>query len=183
MNANTPSGAAELSGLDASRTAPGSKPASNEKNDGGSRRHGRPPGSYCNAFVITLAALGSGQTARAADPSPPPESAQSGDAAQNVANYFADWSDRVKATQADQPSWAAPLNTVTPLLKEFAQYSQGFQALPNGANTILYDGGSGGVGLVWGSFRQVKSQGITRPLFLTKAVGAFSVTRRARGLR
>ena len=28
------------------------------------------------------------------------------------------------------------------------------------------------VGLVWGSFRQVKSQGITRPLFLTKAVGA-----------
>jgi len=29
----------------------------------------------------------------------------------------------------------------------------------------------------------VKSQGITRPLFLTKAVGAFSVTRRARGLR
>ena len=39
------------------------------------------------------------------------------------------------------------------------------------------------VGLVWGSFRQVKSQGITRPLFLTKAVGAFSVTRRARGLR
>ena len=39
------------------------------------------------------------------------------------------------------------------------------------------------VGLVWGSFRQVKSQGITRPLFLTKTVGAFSVTRRARGLR
>ena len=65
----------------------------------------------------------------------------------DVSNFFADWANRVKATQADQPSWAAPLNTVTPLLKEFVQYSQAFQTLPNGANTYLYNGGAAGGGI------------------------------------
>jgi hypothetical protein len=83
----------------------------------------------------------------AADQLPQPEPAQSDDLAQDVANYFAEWPDRVKATQADQPSWAAPLNTVTPLLKEFVQYSQAFQTLPNGANLDIYNGGSPGVGI------------------------------------
>ena len=122
-------------------------PAKNDGSARGGHRGARPLASYRHALGIALALLASGQTARAADALPQPEAAQSGDVAQNVANYFAEWSDRVKATQADQPSWAAPLNTVTPLLKEFAQYSQGFQTLPNGANVTLYDGGSGGVGL------------------------------------
>jgi hypothetical protein len=78
---------------------------------------------------------------------PQPEPAQSDDLAQDVANYFAQWPDRVKATQADQPSWAAPLNTVTPLLKEFVQHSQAFQILSNGANLDIYNGGSPGVGI------------------------------------
>ncbi len=78
---------------------------------------------------------------------PQPQAAETSDIAQDISGYFANWPNRVKETQADQPSWAAPLNTVTPLLKEFVQYSQAFQTLPNGANTYLYNGGSPGVGL------------------------------------
>jgi hypothetical protein len=105
-------------------------------------------GNSCHVFAIWLALMGLVGTARAADVlSSAPQVPQSGDVAQDVANYFAEWSDRVKATQADQPSWPAPLNTGTPLLKELVQYSQGFQTLPNGANVTLYDGGSAGVGL------------------------------------
>jgi len=85
--------------------------------------------------------------ALATDASPQPQADQSGDVAEDVSNYFADWSGRVKATQADQPSWFAPLNTVTPLLKEFVQYSQAFQSLPNGANVDIYNGGTPGAGL------------------------------------
>ena len=102
--------------------------------------------SYPHAFLIGLALLGSGEIA-AADELPQPQADQSSDVAQEVSNYFTEWSDRVKATQADQPSWFAPLNTVTPLLKEFGQYSQALQTLPNGANVDLINGGTPGVGL------------------------------------
>ena len=98
-------------------------------------------------LTLGLAWLGLGGIARAADLSPPPQDAQNGGVAQDVADYFSDWSNRVKATQADQPSWAAPLNTVTPLLKEFVQYSQAYQTQANGANLALYNGGSPGVGI------------------------------------
>jgi hypothetical protein len=91
--------------------------------------------------------LSSFDPAFADDVMPVPQAAESSDLAQDISHYFADWSNRVKATQADQPSWAAPLNTVTPLLKEFVQYSQAFQTLPNGANTYLYNGGTPGVGI------------------------------------
>ena len=104
-------------------------------------------GTYRFAIVTVLVLLGRGEIACAADALPQPQADQGGDVGQDVANYFADWSERVKATQADQPSWAAPLNTVTPLLKEFVQYSQAFQTLPNGANTYIYNGGTPGVGI------------------------------------
>lgn len=104
-------------------------------------------GSYGHVLAAALALAGPAQIARAADGLPPPQAAQSADAAQDAVNYFANWGDRVKATQADQPSWFAPLNTVTPLLKQFVQYSQAFQTLPNGANAYFYDGGMPGGGI------------------------------------
>ena len=143
MNVKAPASAAGLTRLDELQIVS----AENGKYDRGGLRRARPLGSYRHAFAIGLALLGTEQIARAADAMPPPEAAQSRDVAQDVANYFAEWSARVKATQADQPSWAAPLNTVTPLLKEFVQYSQAFQTLPNGANLDIYNGGSPGVGI------------------------------------
>src|SRR5438874_1553101 len=74
--------------------------------------------SYRNAFAIVLALLGLGGFAHA-DPLQPSQGSQSGDMPQDVENYFAEWFDRVDATSAAQPSWAAPMATVTPLLKEF----------------------------------------------------------------
>jgi hypothetical protein len=118
MNVKAPASAAGLTRLD----EPQIVSAGNEKTRGGGHSSVRSLGCYRHAFAIGLALLGTGQIACAADVLPPPKAAQSGDVAQDVANYFAEWFDRVKATQADQPSWAAPLNTVTPLLKEFAQY-------------------------------------------------------------
>jgi hypothetical protein len=94
-----------------------------------------------------LAILGLGQTARAADALPPPQAAQSDDVARDATNYFAEWFERVDATSAAQPSWAAPLTTVTPLLKEFVMYGQAIQTLPNGANVTVTDGGVPAVGI------------------------------------
>ncbi|MFZ0496146.1 MAG: hypothetical protein WBD78_04075 [Methylocella sp.] len=145
MNGKSLAGAVGLTRLNQPRIVS----AGNEKDDCGGQPNARPLGSYRHAFAIAigLALPGLGQIARAADALPLPQAAQSGDAAQDVTDYFAEWSDRVKATQADQPSWAAPLNTVTPLLKEFVQYSQAFQSLPNGANLDIYNGGSPGAGI------------------------------------
>jgi hypothetical protein len=82
-----------------------------------------------------------------ADALQPPQASQSVDVPQDVENYFAEWFDRVDATSAAQPSWAAPMTTVTPLLKEFVMYGQAFQTLPNGANLAVYDGGMPAVGI------------------------------------
>jgi len=102
--------------------------------------------SYRNAFAIVLALLGLGGFAHA-DALQPPQASQSVDVPQDVENYFAEWFDRVDATSAAQPSWAAPMTTVTPLLKEFGMYGQAFQTLPNGANVAVYDGGMPAVGI------------------------------------
>lgn len=80
-------------------------------------------------------------------PAPVPQSAPSADPTSEVESYFANWFKRVDATQDAQPHWAAPLDTVTPLLKEFGQYSQVSQALPNGAAVAIYDGGTPGAGV------------------------------------
>jgi hypothetical protein len=73
---------------------------------------------------------------------------RSGDDAQDAENCLADWFNRVvDATSAAQPSSVAPLNAVTSLLKEFVQYSEAFQTLPNGAQATVYDGGTPGPGL------------------------------------
>lgn len=66
---------------------------------------------------------------------------------QDIGTYVANWFQRVNDTQAAQPFWAAPLTTVTPLLKEFAQYSQSYERLPNGSSVTNYDGGAPGVGV------------------------------------
>ena len=83
----------------------------NDGNDRGGHLRARPLGCYRHAFVIGLALLGSGEIALAADALPQPQTTESSDVAQDVANYFADWFKRVDATSADQPSWAAPMTT------------------------------------------------------------------------
>ena len=122
-------------------------PAKKDGNDRGGYFRARSLGSYRHALVIGLTLLGPGEIARAADALPQPQVAESSDVAQDVTNYFADWFKRVDATSADQPSWAAPMTTVTPLLKEFVMYGQAFQTLPNGANVAVYDGGMPAVGI------------------------------------
>ncbi len=144
MNAKTSTGAAALTRLNQLRIVS----AGNEKDDCGGHPNARPLGSYRHAFAIGLALLGPGEIARAADPMPPPQAAQSDDeVAQDVTNYFAEWFERVDATSAAQPSWAAPLTTVTPLLKEFVMYGQALQTIPNGAKVAVYDGGMSAVGV------------------------------------
>jgi len=64
-----------------------------------------------------------------------------------VEDYFAQWFKRVDTTTAAQPNWAAPLTTITPLLKEFVMYGQAFQTLPTGARNTVYGGGMPAVGL------------------------------------
>lgn len=102
---------------------------------------------YRYALAIVLVLFGVAKSANASEQVPLPTPAQTDDFGDNLVNYFSTWSERVKATQAEQPSWAAPLNTVTPLLKEFVQYSQAFQTLPNGANLDIYNGAAAGLGI------------------------------------
>ena len=100
---------------------------------------GRSAALFACVFYFDLSSF---DPAFAGDVSPLP--ADNNDVGLDISSYFENWANRVKETQADQPSWAAPLNTVTPLLKEFVQYGQAFQTLPNGVNTYLYNGGRGG---------------------------------------
>ncbi|MGI8569891.1 MAG: hypothetical protein ACR2KT_12925 [Methylocella sp.] len=123
------------------------EPAGNEKNACGGHANARSPVSCRHAFAIGLAILGLGQIARAADALPPPQAAESAGVAEGVTDYFAEWFERVDAISAAQPSWAAPLTTVTPLLKEFVMYGQAIQTLPNGANVTISDGGMPAVGI------------------------------------
>jgi hypothetical protein len=88
-----------------------------------------------------------GHIAWATDTLPMPRSTEAGTQPNPVETYFSQWFDRVDATSAAQPNWAAPLTTITPLLKEFVMYGQAFQTQPNGAKTTVYDGGMPAVGL------------------------------------
>ena len=65
----------------------------------------------------------------------------------SIGSYISDWFARVDAATASQPGWAAPLTTVTPLVKEFVQYGQTYETLNGGSHITTYDGGVGGVGL------------------------------------
>jgi len=147
MNGKSLAGATGLTRLNQLRIVSAGK----EKDDCGGHPNARPLGSYCHAFAIAiaigLALLGLGPIARAAEALPPPQAAESSDVAQDVTDYFAEWFERVDATSAAQPSWAAPMTTVTPLLKEFVMYGQAIQTLPNGANVAVYDGGIPAAGI------------------------------------
>jgi hypothetical protein len=50
-------------------------------------------------------------------------------------------------TSADQPNWFAPLDTITPLLKEFVMFGDALQKLPYGANVNLINGGMPAIGI------------------------------------
>jgi hypothetical protein len=83
----------------------------------------------------------------ATDALPMPRRTEAGSRPDPVETYFVQWFDRVDATSAAQPNWAAPMTTITPLLKEFVMYGQAFQTQPNGARTTVYGGGMPAVGL------------------------------------
>lgn len=105
------------------------------------RRHCR------QAIAVAMACLAQGQIAYAADVLPTPRAVEGGAQPHPLEDYFAHWFERVDATTAAQPNWAAPLTTVTPLLKEFVMYGQAFQTLPNDARVTVYDGGMPAVGV------------------------------------
>lgn len=88
-----------------------------------------------------------GPTAWAAEPLPVPARTEAVDQTNPIGEYFSKWFERVDATTAAQPNWAAPLTTITPLLKEFLMYGQAFQTLPNHTHNTVYSGGMPAVGL------------------------------------
>lgn len=118
-----------------------------------------------HAALIGLAVLGAAEIARADASLPEPQAGQSGGAAQDgtapdgtppdgptagdasPAGPVLYGYDIVRQTTDDQPHWFAPLNTVTPLLKEFVMYGEALQTAPNGANVNMINGGMPGVGI------------------------------------
>lgn len=61
-----------------------------------------------------------------------------------VAEYFANWSNRVHAALESQPYWTSPLITVTPLLEEEKlRYDQVWEQLGAGAKVNIFDAGKG----------------------------------------
>src|SRR5579875_2996338 len=95
--------------------------------------------------VIMGAVVGAAPLAAAAEdtilPAPVPESYQSGPS--GVAEYFADWFDRVERAQASQPHWMTPLVTVTPRLEQEFRYDQYWQHRGDGGNITTFDSGKG----------------------------------------
>src|ERR1700722_186193 len=49
-----------------------------------------------------------------------------------VGNYFSDWFDRVDHTRTEQPHWASPMATVSPLLLELFRYDVYDESLTGG---------------------------------------------------
>ena len=64
-----------------------------------------------------------------------------------VTGYFANWFDRVSATQAEQPHWVTPLATTTPRLEEEIRYDQFWESVPGG-HTLYNSGGGKGLELI-----------------------------------
>jgi hypothetical protein len=58
-------------------------------------------------------------------------------------DYLDNWTARVEAAQASQPSWITPLATTTPRLEQEFRYDQNRQTLGNGSTVDIYDGGKG----------------------------------------
>ena len=76
-------------------------------------------GNSCHVFAIWLALMGLVGTARAADVlSSVPQAPQSGDVAQNVANYFAEWFLLCEGNPSSSAFLGRLAHTVTPLLRE-----------------------------------------------------------------
>jgi hypothetical protein len=77
--------------------------------------------------------------AQATTPAPVPQPAyESG-----IGDYFANWFNRVDATQAEQPHWMTPLVTVTPRLEEEFRYDQYWEHRGNNSNLDIFDSGKG----------------------------------------
>jgi hypothetical protein len=61
----------------------------------------------------------------------------------SLGDYFANWFNRVDATQAAQPHWMTPIVTVTPRLEEEFRYDQYWQHSGNNSNLDVFDAGKG----------------------------------------
>jgi hypothetical protein len=100
---------------------------------------------------VQLGALGQAQSQLEAQAQPQPQtlapaSASAGPDANNsgpIADYFADWFDRVEAAQASQPHWMTPLVTVTPRLEQEVRYDQYWESRGNGSTLDIFDSGKG----------------------------------------
>jgi hypothetical protein len=66
-----------------------------------------------------------------------------GSPASPVATYFNTWFDRVDQARANQPHWASPLFTTTPLLIEQVRGDVYFERVGNGAQILNLGGGKG----------------------------------------
>lgn len=60
-----------------------------------------------------------------------------------IAAYFADWENRANRAQAEQPHWATPLVTVTPLLIQQVRFDTYVEHAGNGADITNLDNGKG----------------------------------------
>ena len=77
--------------------------------------------------------------AQATIPAPVPQPAYE----TGLGAYFANWFNRVDATQAEQPHWMTPLVTVTPRLEEEFRNDQYWEHRGNGSNIDIFDSGKG----------------------------------------
>ncbi|VTZ26861.1 conserved exported hypothetical protein [Methylocella tundrae] len=92
--------------------------------------------------VAACMTLGLAAPARAAD-APPADSAPVQSSDSPIADYFANWQNRVEQAQASQPHWMTPMTTVTPRLEQEYRYDQYKQYLQNGAQIDNFGGGKG----------------------------------------
>jgi hypothetical protein len=63
--------------------------------------------------------------------------------AQTDSSFISEWQARATASQAEQPRWVTPINTVTPRLEQELRYDVTWRTAPSGIEADLYGGGKG----------------------------------------
>ena len=94
---------------------------------------------YRAAFRMVATGLLSAAVSRADESG----SAPNATAAKLTNDRFGKWFERVAQTQAEQPRWITPLQTVMPRLEQELRYDVYHEALPGGKTLNIFGGGKG----------------------------------------
>jgi hypothetical protein len=77
-----------------------------------------------------------------------------------LADYFAQWANRVAAARATQPTWTSPIATGTAILEERLRVDASFQSAGNGADTWNVPVPNRGLQLIVGETEEIEIGGI-----------------------